>query len=255
MSLSYRVYYVWKRNFYSFKRFVIPTLLVSLGEPLFYLVAMGMGLGAYMGLLGGKSYLGFLAPGIVMSGVMLSSAFECLYGTLVRMIHEKIFDSLIVTPISAEDAVAGDIAWAIFRGWISGFLVLAAAVLLGAVSVSLPGVILLFLAMTAVGLVFASLSMIVTSFAPNFDFFNYYTELFITPMFFFSGVFFPLDRLPEWVKVAAHFLPLTHAVDISRAALEGRFSTALAYNFLALILPGIILFYAALLCMKRRLIK
>ena len=255
MNLSYRIYYVWKRNLYSFKRFIIPTLLVSLGEPLFYLVAMGLGLGAYMGLFGGKPYLYFLAPGIIITSVMLSSAFECLYGSFIRMIHEKIYDSLIVTPISAEDAVAGDIVWGTSRGLLSGLLVLLVSFLLGVVPVSFNILALLLLTMAVTGLVFASLSMIVTSFAPNFDFFNYYTELVITPMFFFSGVFFPLDRLPEWVKVAAQFFPLTHAVAISRAVFTGEFSASLIYNFLVLFSLGGFFFCLAIYFMKRRLIK
>ena len=65
--------------------------------------------------------------------------------------------------------------------------------------------------MVFVGILFGSLAMIVTSFAPNFDFFNYYTELVITPMLFFSGVFFPLDNFPGWMKTLAQFMPLTHA--------------------------------------------
>ncbi|HVN66994.1 MAG TPA: hypothetical protein VMT55_01370, partial [Candidatus Sulfotelmatobacter sp.] len=132
MNLSYRVYYVWKRNLTAYKRFILPTLLVSLGEPFFYLIAMGLGLGAYMlGTFGGGNYLKFLASGLIVSSAMMTATFECLYDSFVRMVHEKIYGSLIVTPISAEDVVAGDIAWGIFRGVISGFLMYFIAALLG----------------------------------------------------------------------------------------------------------------------------
>lgn len=255
MNISYRLFYVWKRNFISFKRFIIPTLLVSMGEPLFYLITLGIGMGAYMGLFGGKPYLYFLAPGLVITSVMLSSAFECLYGSFVRMIHEKFYDMVIVTPISAEDAVTGDIVWGVFRGMISGVLMLLIAALFGAVPLSFQIIILLLLLMIIVGFLFGSLSMIVTSFAPNFDFFNYYTELIITPMFFFSGVFFPLDRLPEFIKVISLFIPLTHGVTISRAIFSGTYEPSLILNFLVLIIPSIIAFYLAVFFMKRRLIK
>jgi len=255
MNLSYRVYYVWKRNLYSFKRFVIPTLLISLGEPLFYLVAMGVGLGAYLGLLGGKPYLYFLAPGIVIASTMVSSAYECLYGSFIRMIHERIFDSLIITPISVEDAVAGDILWGTFRGVISGFLVLLVALLLGITPFSAGSIMILLVTMVITGILFSSLSMIITSFAPNFDFFNYYTELVITPMFFFSGVFFPLDRMPAWVKALSQLFPLTHAVLISRSGFSGTFNSSLVYNFLVLFFLGGIFFILAIQCMKHRLIQ
>ncbi|MCK7473222.1 MAG: hypothetical protein MZV49_06225 [Rhodopseudomonas palustris] len=69
-------------------------------------------MGAYIGHFGGKPYLYFLVPGVLITSVMMTASFECMYGTFVKMIHEKLYDSLIATPVSAEDAVAGDIAWA-----------------------------------------------------------------------------------------------------------------------------------------------
>jgi lipooligosaccharide transport system permease protein len=255
MNLSYRIYYVFFRNLISYKRFVVPTFLVSLVEPLFYLITFGIGMGAYMGYFGGKPYLYFLVPGVLVSSVMLSSTFECLYGTFVKMVHEKLYDSLIATPVSAEDAIAGDIAWASFRGLISGTLMIIVAVFMGILPVSLISLLLLLVLMVFVGILFASLAMIVTSFAPSFDFFNYYTELIITPMLFFSGVFFPLDRFPAWMKTLSSFMPLTHAVKISRAVFSGEFDPGLILNFLVILVLEGIAFYIGLKSMKRRLIK
>ena len=87
MSLSYRIAYVFLRNLYSYKRFIVPTFLVSLVEPLFYLITFGIGMGAYMGAFGGKPYLDFLVPGVLVSAVMMSSSFECLYGTYIKIVH------------------------------------------------------------------------------------------------------------------------------------------------------------------------
>ena len=255
MNLSYRIYYVFFRNLISYKRFILPTFVVSLGQPLFYLLTFGIGMGAYIGYLGGKPYLNFLVPGVFISSVMLSSTFECLYDTFVKMVHQKIYDSLIATPMSAEDAIAGEIAWGAFRGLISGSLMLVVAMFMGVFPVSMSNVLLLLVLMVFIGMLFGSLAMIVTSFAPNFDFFNYYTELFITPMLFFSGVFFPLDRFPAWMKVFAQFLPLTHAVNISRAAFSGEPSGGLPLDFLYLILLEAVAFYIGIKLMKRRLIK
>lgn len=226
-----------------------------MGEPLFYLVAFGLGMGSYMGLFGGKSYLYFLVPGIVTTSVMLASTFECLYGTFVKIVHEKIYDSIIVTPISAEDAVAGDILWGTFRGMISGILMIMAGAILGVAPASLWGIIVLILLLALVGLMFGSFAMIVTSFAPNFDFFNYYSELLIMPMFFFSGIFFPIDKMPEAVKIIAQIFPLYHAVSISRAAYSGIFDPMMFANIAFMLILWVIAFYFALIFMKRRLIK
>jgi lipooligosaccharide transport system permease protein len=255
MNLSYRIFYVFYRNLISYKRFILPTFIVSLGEPLFYLITFGVGLGAYMGYLGGKPYLDYIVPGVLVSSVMMASTFECLFGTYVKMVHQKLYDSVIATPVSAEDAIAGEIAWGAFRGLISGALMLVIAMFLGVLPVSIVSVLMLLVLMVFIGVLFGSLAMIVTAFAPNFDFFNYYTELVITPMTFFSGVFFPLDKFPEWVKLCARFLPLTHAVAISRAAFTGEASPGLELDFLYLVLLGAAAFYLAIRLMKRRLIK
>lgn len=255
MNLSYRIYYVFLRNLVSYKRFVVPTFLVSLIEPLFYLITFGIGMGAYIGYFGGKPYLYFLVPGVLVSSVMLSSTFECLYGTFVKMVHEKLYDSLIATPVSAEDAVTGDIVWGAFRGLVSGILMMTVAIIMGVFPVSILSVLLLLLLMVFIGILFASLAMIVTSFSPSFDFFNYYTELIITPMLFFSGVFFPLDKFPAWMKTFSEFLPLTHAVRISRAVFSGAYESGLILNFLVILVLETIAFYIGIKSMKRRLIK
>jgi lipooligosaccharide transport system permease protein len=208
-----------------------------------------------MGYFGGKPYLYFLVPGVLVSAVMLSSTFECLYGTFVKMVHEKLYDSLIATPLSAEDAVAGDIAWGAFRGLVSGSLMLLVAVIMGILPVSVPSLVLLLVLMIFVGLLFASLAMIVTSVSPSFDFFNYYTELIITPMLFFSGVFFPLDKFPAWMKTLAGFLPLTHAVKISRAVFSGEYHARYLWNFLVIFVLEAAAFAVGLRMMKKRLIK
>jgi lipooligosaccharide transport system permease protein len=255
MNLSYRVYYVFFRNLISYKRFVVPTFLVSLIEPLFYLITFGIGMGAYIGYFGGKPYLFFLVPGVLVSSVMLSSTFECLYGTFVKMVHEKLYDSMIATPVSAEDAIAGDIAWAAFRGLVSGTLMLIVAAFMGVLPASMPSVLLLLVLMVFVGILFGSMAIIVTSFAPNFDFFNYYTELIIMPMLFFSGVFFPLDKFPSWMKTFSSFIPLTHAVNISRAVFTGIYNTGLFFSFLFIFVLEVIAFYVGVKLMKKRLIK
>jgi lipooligosaccharide transport system permease protein len=186
---------------------------------------------------------------------MMSSTFECLYGTFVKMVHEKLYESLVATPVSAEDAVAGDIAWGAFRGLVSGVLMMLVAVVMGIMPVSVPSVFLLLVLMVFVGVLFASLAMIVTSVSPSFDFFNYYTELVITPMLFFSGVFFPLDKFPPWMKTVAQFLPLTHAVKISRAVFSGEYQAKYVWDFLVIFILEVVAFVIGVKMMKKRLIK
>ena len=255
MSLSYRIAYVFLRNLYSYKRFIVPTFLVSLVEPLFYLVTFGVGMGAYMGAFGGKSYLDFLVPGVLASAAMMAASFECLYGTYVKIVHERVYDSLIATPVSADEAVAGDIAWGSFRGLISGTLMMVVALFMGVAPAAPWRAVLLLVFMIFIGILFGSLAMIITSVAPSFDFFSYYTELAITPMLFFSGVFFPLDNFPAWMRILAEFLPLTHAVRISRALFTGEPSSGLGWRLAVLVVLAAAAFTVSVRMMRKRLIK
>jgi lipooligosaccharide transport system permease protein len=255
MNLSYRLFYVFLRNLTSYKRFVVPTFLVSLVEPLFYLVTFGIGMGAYMGYFGGKPYLHYLVPGVLVSSVMMSSSFECLYGSFVKMVHEKLYDALIATPVSAEDAVAGDILWGASRGLVSGALMMIVAAVMGILPASVPRALALLVFMIFIGVLFGSLATIVTSVSPSFDFFSYYTELVITPMLFFSGVFFPLDRFPPWMRTLSEFLPLTHAVRISRSLFSGEPGSGLGWRVLLLVVLEAFAFSVGVKMMKRRLIK
>lgn len=252
-NISGRVYYVWLRNMVSYQRFILSTFIASLGEPLLYLVAMGIGLGSYMGLIDGMPYLNFIGPGLLVSTAMFAASYECTFGAFVRMTMEKVYNAQLVTPLSVEEVVAGEILWGMTRSLFSGLIMFVVLMFFGIIKfAALPWLLVLWLAL---GFISGSMSMVVTAYAPNFDFFTYYMELFISPMFLFSGIFFPLDKFPAVAKLIANFLPLTHAVVFSRAVVYGQLKFANVANLLALIIPGFLFFVWSLVQMKKRLIK
>jgi lipooligosaccharide transport system permease protein len=132
---------------------------------------------------------------------------------------------------------------------------MAVALLMGVAPAAIWRAALLLVFMVFIGLLFGSLAMIVTSVAPSFDFFSYYTELVITPMFFFSGVFFPLDNFPAWMKTLANFLPLTHAVRVSRAVFTGEPASGLGWSLAGLAALAAAAFTISIRMMRKRLIK
>jgi lipooligosaccharide transport system permease protein len=71
------------------------------------------------------------------------------------------------------------------------------------------------------GLIFAEISMICTALVPGIDTFNYFYTLLMTPMFLFSGIFFPIGTLPPLVAKIAFFTPLYHLVNVCRASSSG----------------------------------
>jgi len=252
--LTRRLWQVWRRNFDAFMKTYKVNFFPPLFEPVFYLLALGFGLGSLVMPIQGVSYIQFIAPALISVSMMYGSFFECTYGSFVRMYYQKTFDAIIATPVSVEEVIAGELAWGATRSVINSTIVLAIVTIFGLVSSSLFILVPLFAFL--VGLMFSALAMCFTAIAPNIDFFNYPGFLFITPMFLLSGTFFPLTILPQSVQtVALVFLPLTHVVNLTRGLILGNIEASLLLSFLWIIVVTPIFFVLSINLMKNRLIK
>ncbi|MFC1911012.1 ABC transporter permease [Chloroflexota bacterium] len=248
---SWRFVRVWQRNRDVFLRLWHSEAPGFIAEPVIVILTMGLGLGAYIGLIGGQEYIEFIVPGIIASYAMYSATFECSYGSYVRMEYQKTFDVILATPLGANDVIAGEVFWGATRSVLTGTVILAIASAFQLVHS--PWAILIPVVSLMQGIVFASIALLFTSFIPAIYSFNYFFTLFITPMFFFSGVFFPLSSFPEIVQDLSWLAPLTPAVVLTRALVNGDISASLLLPF-GILLGFIILFFSlALYRMKRRL--
>ncbi len=253
-KLTYRVWKVWRRNFDVFLKTIRVNFLPSLLEPILYLVALGLGLGGFIPPIEGMSYIQFIAPSLVSISMMYGSFFECTYGSFVRMYFQKTFDAIIATPVSVEGVIAGELLWGATRATINSSTALVVVAAFGLVST--PFFIFVPLLAFLGGLMFASIAMCFTAIAPNIDFFNYPSFLFLTPMFLLSGTFFPLSALPPAVQTfALLFLPLTHLVSVARGLIIGVFTTSLYLSVAWIAVVTFVFFIISLNLMKKRLIK
>jgi lipooligosaccharide transport system permease protein len=221
-KLTYRVWKVWRRNFDVFMKTIKVNFLPSLIEPIIYLIAFGFGLGGFIPSINGQPYVYFLGPALVAIAIMNGSFFECTFASFVRMYFQKTFDAIVATPVSVEEVVAGELLWGATRSMINATIVLVVIAVFGLVTS--PLFFLLPLIAFFGGLMFASIAMCFTAIAPNIDFFNYPSFLFLTPMLFLAGTFFPLTSpsLPSSVQgIAMAILPLTHLVNITRGVVSG----------------------------------
>ncbi len=252
--LSNRLWSVWRRDFDVFLRLFMVNFLLPMVEPVLYLVALGFGLGLFIKQINGIPYSRFIAPGLVSVAIMYASFFECTYASFVRMYYQRTFDAIVATPINVDEVVAAEIFWGATRAAINACLVFIVVLFFGLASpLLLPVVAVVGFGS---GLLFGSLGMIATALVPSIDSFNYPIFLFITPMFLFSGTFFPLTVLPKVVQaISWALLPLTHVVQINRALLTGHFSLSLVWNFLWMVVVGTFTFLLAIRLMKRRLVK
>ena len=250
---SWRFFRVWQRNRDVFFRLWHSEAPASIVEPVVLLLAFGVGMGAYIGRVDGQRYIEFIAPGVIAAYAMFSSSFECTYASYLRMEHQYTFDAILATPLNVEDITAGEIFWGATRSLITGTLVLAVAAAFRLVpspwAVLIPAVALLE------GVMFAAISLFFTSVVPSIYSFNYYFTLFISPMFFLGGVFFPLDSFPRILQQLSLAAPLTPAVILNRALFRGEFHASLLISLAVIIAYAAVFFSITLVTMRRRLTR
>lgn len=243
---------LWQRNASIYRRTYKMNILPNFFEPLFFLLAMGFGLGAILERrIQGFEYLHFIAPGLVATAAMYGTSFEVTFNCFVKMKFGRIYDAATATPLTIEDVGLGELLWGTTRSVIYGVVFLAIATAFGVVhswmALTAP------LAIALIGMMFSVIGLAFTAVVPIIDYFTYYWTLFITPMFLFSGIFFPLDRLPGWVEVVAWFVPLYQAVNLMRAlVLTGDVWAALAAAAWIVVLTSA-LFLVPLNLLRRRL--
>ncbi len=201
--ISRRFIRVWQRNFTVYQKTWKISFIPPMLEPLFYLLAFGYGLSAFIGEIpyGGNkvSYIKFIAPALIAVTIMYNAFFENTYASFVRMYHQKTFDAMLATPLFLEEIIAGEIVWGATKSLLSTALMMVIISLFGLISYP-QGLLILPLAFLG-GIAFGSIGMFFTGITPNIETFNLPIFLFITPMFLFSGTFFPLDNLPEWAQI------------------------------------------------------
>ncbi|MBI4207002.1 MAG: ABC transporter permease [Betaproteobacteria bacterium] len=252
-AFSLRFVHVWRRNRLVWSKLAIPSMLGNLADPMLYMLGLGYGLGAMLPEVGGMSYIAFLAAGTVCSSTMMSASFEAMYSAFSRMHVQKTWEAIINAPVTLDDVVLGEAAWAASKSFLSGMAVLFVAWTLGLVASPLALLVLPLIFLT--GLAFAGLGLIMTALSPSYDFFMYYFTLAITPMMLICGVFFPVDQLPGWLQGVAQVLPLTHAVSIARPIMNGAAPAAVLPHLLVLAAYALAGFYVALVLTRRRLLE
>ncbi|MBI3947544.1 MAG: ABC transporter permease [Armatimonadetes bacterium] len=214
-SLPWRLSAVWYRHFRVYTRDLVSNGLPPFLEPLIFLAGIGLGLGRYISEMGGMSYLTFLATGLPMTAAMYTAAFECTYSTFVRLEFDHVYDGMMAAPITARDLLVGEILWAGTKGFFFSFAVVTVMALVGVLP--LPGSLLSPLIGFFTGVMFAAMSLVVTSFVTSINQFSFYLTGALSPMFFFSGVVFPIEELPGVLRRLAEVFPLTHSVRLARA--------------------------------------
>jgi lipooligosaccharide transport system permease protein len=233
---------LWRRNATAYSHSWQMNILPNFFEPFFYLLAIGFGLGKFVGELGGIEYAEFIAPGLAAVSAMYGASFDVTFNVFVKLHFERLYDAVTVTPLSAEDVVIGELMWAVTRSLLYGvpFIVIAA----GFGLVGSWWALVAPIAVVIVGFTFSMMGLTFTAFIPTIDLFSFYFTLFITPMFLFSGIFFPIETLPDWAEPLAWLSPLFHAAAAMRElfGVSGANVVSATGHLLWLLALGVLLF-------------
>jgi len=253
-NLASRLGSVWYRHFRTYTKDLVSNGFPPFMEPLIFLAGMGLGMAQYVPGLAGMSYLQFLATALVMTSAMFTSAFECTYGTFVRLEFDKTYDGMLAAPLTVADVMVGEALWAGTKG---AFFSLAVLVVISAFGLANFAVALLtpvvgFLT----GFLFGAIGLVVTSFVTNMNHFNFFFTGLLSPMFMFCGTIFPIENLPRPLQVVAELLPLTHPVRLGRVAAMGSgWKASLLLDLAYILAAAALAMILAVRRLERRLVK
>ena len=193
-------------------------------EPLFYLLGIGYGIGTIVGQVSGPGtepipYAAFVAPALLASSCMNGAIADGFFNIFFKLNYQRTYEGLLSTPLGVADIAFGELIWALIRGslYAAAFLVL----MLGMGLILSPWALLAFPAAVLVAASFAAAALTVTTFARRIQDFDLVLGGLVTPMFLFSGTFFPLSSYPDPIQVVVQLTPLYHAVALLRGLTTG----------------------------------
>ena len=199
-------------------------LLSGLSQPFLYLVAMGIGLGLYVNrngsLPGGVPYLDYIAPALLVTQAMMAAASEAAWPIMGKIEWDKTYRAALNTPLGATDLLTGDLMWIGFRATLLSLLFVAVIILLSAAAS--PLVVLAVPVAVLTALSFAAPIMAFTATQTGPGGFNALFRFGITPLFLFSGTFFPIEKLPLFMQPLAWITPTYHGVAAARSLSLGQ---------------------------------
>jgi lipooligosaccharide transport system permease protein len=252
-AFSSRFLPIWRRNFLVWKKLAVASVLGNIADPLITLIAFGYGLGSMLQHVDGIPYIHYLASGSICMSIMMAASFEALYSAFSRMHVQKTWDALLNAPLSLDDVVLAEMLWAATKSLFSGVAILGVMFMLG-IGLHLHTIAVLPL-LFLIGMMFASIGLVINAIAQGYDFFTYYFTLVLTPMIFLSGVYYPTSQLPAWLETVSHLLPLSAAVHLVRPLILGQWPDTPLVDMAIMILYSIIGFYIATILTRRRLLK
>jgi lipooligosaccharide transport system permease protein len=228
-------------------------------EPLFYLLSIGIGVGAMVPAINGISYTAFIAPGLLASSCLNGAITDGFFNIFFKLHFKKTYDGILATPMSVADVAFGEMLWALMRGSLYAAAFLIVMTILGETTgrpiiLSRWGVLALPAAIL-VAASFSAMAVCVMTFVRKIQDFDIVMGLMVMPMFLFSGIFVPISRFPEAFQWIMRATPLYHGVSTLRQLTTGDLALSILVHIGYLVVCGCMAFAVAMHRLERTLIK
>lgn len=222
---------VWQRNFLVYRRLWHRSLAFGFLQPVLFLTAMGIGVGALLSrqsleAFGGVPYLDWLGPGLVSAMAMQTATFESTYPIMNKIMWGRNYEAMLSTPLTTRHLVIGELFWVAFRIGSLAAVFLLVLTLFGIVRS--PLALLVVPVTMLIGTAFSACLFAFTATQKNDVGFSAIFRFIINPLFLFSGTFFPLSQLPDQVEWVPWLTPLFHGVELVRGLVLGTLDWAAA---------------------------
>jgi lipooligosaccharide transport system permease protein len=228
-------------------------------EPVFFLLGIGLGIGALVSSVEGISYVSFVAPGLLAASCLNGALSDGCFNIWFKLHFMKTYDGILATPMRVPDVAFGEMLWAVTRGSIYAGCFLVVLLVIGGITgrpvLLSPLAIFAFPAAVLAATSFSALFVCITTFVRKIEDFDTVVGLAVMPMFLFSGTFFPISRVPLIPRLVIESLPLYHGTAMLRQLTTGAVDRTFGLHVGYLVVVGITAFAVAMRRLERALIK
>ena len=243
---------VWIREWTVFLYYWRTRTFAAVVEPVIMLLAFGLGFGRLVSHVDNIPYIQFVGTGAVATAVLFSAVFSAMFDSLYKRRYQRVYDAMLSAPVDVDEIVTGEMLFLGTRAGLYGIAPLLVAFCFGLPPA--PAMLLVPFVGVLTGIGFAALGMLFSAMATTFDDLSYVISGVVTPLFLVAGTFFPLSRLPDWLRNLALLNPLYHCVELVRHCAFGLHPAADLVHVAALVAFGALAWALAVSRTRARLI-
>jgi lipooligosaccharide transport system permease protein len=237
----FRAQRIWEKNYLAYRR-LWKVVFSGFFEPVFYLFAVGIGVGTLVGevvLPNGTAvpYAAFVAPALMAASAMNGSVIETTFNIFFKLQFGKVYEGILTTPMKPMDIAIGEIGWALLRGLLYSTVFVVVMFFMGMTESWLA--VFAVPSATLIGFAFGAAGLAAATWMKSWQDFDLVT-LVTMPLFLFSGTFYPIDVYPPALQVVARFSPLYHGTELLRGFTLGIVDWTMLGHAAFLIVMGIV---------------